>query len=244
MILDLVVLGILLVSAIVAFFRGFIRELLTIMGVVGGAVAALSLGPALSPLMLRWISTPPEPGKEAEKIFGLIPPDQMAAILAYGAIFIVVVIILSVVSHFLSGWAKAIGLGAVDRTFGVFFGLARGALLIALLYLPLLLVMEKDTRDDWFKGSKTHHYVEAGASWLSGFIPEGATDDMKKKASDVSKQKAEEVRERLRDMEMLQPDMPAYNSAAPQGNGTDNGEGYGQEQRRDMNELIMDNVND
>ena len=40
MIIDLVILGIVLISAVVAFFRGFIKEVLTIVGLGGAAVGA------------------------------------------------------------------------------------------------------------------------------------------------------------------------------------------------------------
>jgi len=40
--------------------------------------------------------------------------------------------------------AKSMGLGAVDRTFGVIFGLVRGVVLLSLLYLPVYLLVEKN----------------------------------------------------------------------------------------------------
>ena len=43
MFLDIAVLVVLIISAGIAFFRGFIREALTIVGVVGGAVAQLAV---------------------------------------------------------------------------------------------------------------------------------------------------------------------------------------------------------
>ena len=49
MILDILVTAVLLVSAIIAFFRGLILEVLTILGVVGGLAAAYFGGPIFSP---------------------------------------------------------------------------------------------------------------------------------------------------------------------------------------------------
>lgn len=252
MILDIAVLGILIISAIVAFLRGFLRELLTIMGVIGGAIAARALGPVLQPVMEGWLRDPAAADGKEQKLFDHIPLDMAAMVLSYGAIFIVVVIALSIVSHFLSGWAKAVGLGAVDRSFGVFFGLARGALLISLLYLPVLLIWGKEERADWkwTADSKTYSYVESGASWLAQFIPEEATADVKQ-AANLNKEKAAEARERLQTLEMLQQALPqgvnadgtpVYSSATQAS--PDQGGGYEQEQRRDMNELIMDNTNE
>ena len=55
MIVDILVLAVLLISALIAFLRGFIREVLTITGVVGGLAAAYFGGPLLAPLMRGWL---------------------------------------------------------------------------------------------------------------------------------------------------------------------------------------------
>lgn len=240
MIFDIIVLCIIGISAVIACLRGFIREALTVMGVAGGAVAAFAFGGKLSPAFLEWYG-----GEKGEYLFGMIPPKLAADVSAYGSIFLVVVIVLSVVSHLLSGWAKAIGLGAVDRTFGVLFGIARGAVVILLLYLPLYMVFDEGARKEWFKDSKTQQYAEAGAGWAMKFVPEGATDELKKKAekaaSGAAEKAAEDARMRLLGVEELREgNQPAPGAepvpAAPAG------EGYETEERRDMNELIMDNV--
>src|SRR5690349_2935879 len=112
MIFDLVVIAALIVSCLIAFFRGFIREALTIIGVVGGLFAAVTLGPSFSPVVHGWLGEPgkTEDGKE-EKLFGVLPYDMAADLIAYGSIFIIVVIILSVISHLMAGAARKLGLG-------------------------------------------------------------------------------------------------------------------------------------
>ena len=57
MIFDLIVLFILFISAAIAFFRGFIKETLTIVGVVGGFLASLYGTPVISPILQEWIGT-------------------------------------------------------------------------------------------------------------------------------------------------------------------------------------------
>src|SRR6188474_2988360 len=124
MIFDVIVLIAVFISSIVAFLRGFIRELLTIVGVVGGVIAAFFGGPFLLPQMNKWLDVPADKTKMT-KLFDIIPMDIVATICTYGLIFIVVVIVLSVLSYFLSSGAKALGLGPVDRVLGVIFGMAR-----------------------------------------------------------------------------------------------------------------------
>lgn len=232
MILDLIVLAVLLVSAVIAFFRGFIREALTILGVVGGLVAAWFGGPALSPVVHGWFDTGTE--EEPKKLFDLLPYDMVADAIAYGSIFIIVVIVLSIASHFLAGWAKAIGLGAIDRTLGVIFGLVRGAIIIALIYIPVSLVAERETIEKWepVKESKTHFYIAATAEWLMALVPESFRENAGDKAEETADSMARATREKLQELDVLQESETINPPPQP---GT---EGYEKDERQDMNNLI------
>lgn len=244
MIFDGIVFVAIIVSSIIAFLRGFIRECLTIVGVAGGLAAAFLGGPKLVPLMRDWLGVV-EGEKEPPKLFDLVPMTIVADVLAYGLIFLVVVILLSIVSHMLSGWAKAIGLGPVDRTLGVIFGIARAVLLLSLLYLPVYLLTGKEERDGWFKGSHTRLYIESGAKWIAAYLPKSSDEDMEK-ATDVAGQKMNETRRRLEEMKVLEnagdkigealKDKP---EAAPKPESQNNGEGYKPEDRATMDQLIQ-----
>lgn len=255
MILDIVVLAALLVSCVIAFFRGFIREILTILGVLGGTLAALFLGPHLSPTVLGWFGS-----KESdERLFGFIPYELAADIIAYGLVFLIVVIILSVISHYLAKGAKAAGLGALDRSFGVLFGIARAAVFLALMYLPAYTLVEKEQRDEWFQGSKTHFYVEALAGWMAALLPQSVSDDIEKQAEQAADIMARETREKLQEIDVLNRDnleeelkkkleeqnRQQQNSGRASGPGSGGGQpGYKQDQRRDLNRLIEDGLNE
>ena len=176
MIFDIAVLSAIAVSALIAFFRGFIRETLTIIGVLGGAAAAYYFGDSLSPTVRGWFGIDPE-AEEMDSIAG-IPLDMIADGTAYAGIFIAVMIVLSICSFLLSRSVEAVGLGAIDRTFGVFFGVIRAVLLIALLYLPVYLTFDKEKRDMWFeeaswlKDSRSIVYVEYVTSKLAAMLPQ------------------------------------------------------------------------
>ena len=60
MIIDIIVGAVVIVSAIISFLRGFIREVLTIAGVVGGLAAAYFMGPMLTPTFKDWFGVDPE----------------------------------------------------------------------------------------------------------------------------------------------------------------------------------------
>lgn len=167
---DIGVIVILLISAGVSFFRGLIREVLTIVGVLGGGFAALTFGPSVIPLTSKWFGI--EDGKAAGKLFDMIPMELVAQITAYAGIFIIVFIILQLASHLISSAAQAVGLGPVDRTLGIFFGLARGLLLLGVLYLPFHLILPEDSKKEWFEKSQTMVFVQGTTKWLISFVPQ------------------------------------------------------------------------
>ena len=191
LILDLVVVLILLVSAGVSFFRGIIKETLTIFGFAGGFLAAFFAGGTVSDFVKTQFNLT---GENVGKLFGMIPYDMVATIASYGGIFVVVFLSLQLLSHFISSAARAVGLGPVDRTLGVFFGLARGVLLLGILYLPFHLILPDENKETWFGKSQTHTYLEATANWLSGFLP---------KQDDKPEEDPQTTREKLKEMNLL-----------------------------------------
>src|SRR5688572_6867065 len=98
MIIDTIVGVIVLASALISFMRGLIREVLTIAGVVGGILAAVFLGPIMVPTVREWFGA--GEGQTPGKLFDIIPMEIVADAVTYGVIFIAVVIVLSVASHF------------------------------------------------------------------------------------------------------------------------------------------------
>lgn len=174
MVIDILVGIILLISALISFLRGFIREVLTIFGTIGALAAAYFAGPHLGPLMRGWLGV--QEGQDVPKLFDLIPYTVIADVLAYGAVFLSVLIALSIVSHILAEAVRKVGLGAVDRVLGVGFGLARGFIILALMFIPVKLFAAPTTLDSWFEGSVSRAYLDIGADWLVSLLPENAFD--------------------------------------------------------------------
>ncbi len=201
MVIDILVLVVLLISAGIAFMRGFIREVLTIAGVGGGLAAAYYGAPMLKPHMRGWFGV--EEGIEPERLFGILPYDVLADALSYGAIFIVVVTVLSFVSHSLAEWARRVGLGAVDRSMGFLFGLIRGILLLGLLYLPVHLFVEQNAKADWFESSRTHFYLEKVAIAMAKYLPEETREQAE--AAMAEAEKMRDAREALEEIDLLKP---------------------------------------
>lgn len=227
MIIDIVVGVVTLLSALISFMRGFIREVLTIAGVVGGLVAAYFMGPSLAPLFKDWLGAGPD--DEPQKLFDIVPLSLVGDVAAYGAVFIIVVIIISVISHFTAGAAKAMGLGPIDRTLGVIFGIARAVVLLGLLYLPFHLLMDDETKEEVFAGSRTHYIIEKTAEFMVQFLPD---------SQQVEETAQDKIKEKLQEQDILKGDdkkdeeKPAV---APDDKAT---EGYKEDQREKLDELF------
>lgn len=177
LIFDILVVIIVLVSAGVSFFRGIIKEVLTIFGFAGGIICAFLGGGLFAPMVQNAFGVSGTDGQEVGKLLGIIPYDMVATIATYGGIFLIIFLGLQFISHHISKGAKAIGLGPVDRTLGVFFGLARAILLLGVLYLPFHLILPDENKEQWFGTSKTFVFVEGATNFLSGFLPASATDE-------------------------------------------------------------------
>jgi membrane protein required for colicin V production len=231
MIIDVIVGAILVISAVIAFLRGFIREVLTIIGVVGGAAAAYAGGPALTPHMDGWLGV--KEGAEPQHLFGVLPYDILSLILSYGLIFIVVVVALSVVSHMLSVSAKALGLGPVDRTLGVAFGLVRGVLLLGLFYLPVYMLVDKETKTSWFEGSRTYFYLEKTSGMIVDFLPDESRRKIEEKAGEI--EDAQDTREKLQSIDVLRGGQKQADEAPP---APEQSRGYNDEFRENMDQLF------
>lgn len=119
-IIDGAVIAIVLISGILAFARGFMRELTSIAGWVGAAVVAYFLAPRAESLMY-----------EIPLLNGLIDQScNLAMMAAFAIVFVIALIVLSLFAPLLASVVRGRAIGTVDKGLGFLFGLARGALLV------------------------------------------------------------------------------------------------------------------
>ncbi len=239
MIIDIVVGAVVLISAIISFLRGLIRELLTIIGVVGGFFAALFFGPKLSPLFQDWFGI--VEGEEIGKLFDIVPMNIVADVCAYASVFIVVVIILSLISYFSANAVKATGMGPIDRTLGVIFGILRAVVLLGLLYLPFHLLMSEESKAKYFSGSETQPLIEKVSQSLTRFLP--SSDDMDEMKERVGRATGGSIKGKLFENDIL------YNKDAPKNVGSvlkpkePEEAGYNQEGREELEHIMNEQTN-
>lgn len=156
-IVDIVVVAVILLSALFAFVRGFLREVLSIGAWVAAGIATYFGLPLLRPFGRQYIEI------------------ELVADVATGvAIFVVVLVVASVVSHFLTRGVRESALGPLDRSLGLVFGVARGALIVCVLLLIVDVFYARESRPAWLAEARTLPMVQAGADILRALVPQSA----------------------------------------------------------------------
>jgi len=157
--------------------------------------------------------------------------------LSYVLIFIVVVIILSFISHYLAETVKKVGLGAVDRTFGFIFGLIRGILILGLLYLPAHLFMSKEDKEKYIGDAQTLVYLESTSAAITEFIPENMRAELETEANAMIEKTG--AREKLEQIDLLKEHKE---NLKKQTQDTAPEAGYSKETRNELDRLIRENT--
>ena len=137
-IIDGVVAAVILVSAVLAYFRGFTREVLAIMGWIVGAIIAFYLAPLVEPLI-----------KHIPIIGEVIAGScELSVLVAFVLLFAILLIIFSLFTPFFSSLIQQSAISVVDQVFGLLFGVLRGALLVVIAFF----VVNTVTAGDSFPG--------------------------------------------------------------------------------------------
>ena len=153
---DFAVLGVIAISALLAFMRGLVREVLGIGAWVGAACAGIWGLPFARPQFHQWMGASP-----------------WADPVAFVAIFVVALIVLMLVAHFIGRLVRRSALGGLDRTLGLVFGLVRGAALIILAYIFVGLVKPVDQWPEEVLQARSIDFVYDGAKWAVDHLPPG-----------------------------------------------------------------------
>ncbi len=161
---DIIVAVVLLLSAILAFSRGIVRETLGIGAWIGAAFTTVFAFPHVQPLAR-----------------GLVESQLIADGGAALVTFLLALIVLVVISQVISSRIQGSKLGPLDRSLGFIFGLVRGAVIICVAYLLFVWAMNPEDRPPWIAKAKTLPYIVQGADALRSVVP----DDVEKKAEET-----------------------------------------------------------
>jgi len=163
---DIVIAGVLLVSALLAYLRGLVKEVLAVGAWVGASFATVYGFSIAKPYVQQVISV-----------------ELFANIVTGLGIFIVTLILLNLISHTASKGVKGSALSALDRALGFVFGLTRGAILICLLYLGASWVWTVEELPQFILQARALPVVQQGTGLLLALAPEQPVDEDATKSS-------------------------------------------------------------
>ncbi|MFZ2871077.1 CvpA family protein [Zavarzinia sp.] len=151
---DGVVIALVVLSALFAFFRGFTREVLSIAAWVGAALVALYLQDNVKPYALQ------ATGHEV-----------LAQAIAVGAPFIVALLVFSILTHLVASRVQQSAVGPLDRTLGFAFGILRGLAVVSIFYLVVTNLVKEPEDPAWMRDAKTLPIIRAGAEIVFDILP-------------------------------------------------------------------------
>ncbi|MCJ8334245.1 MAG: CvpA family protein [Epibacterium sp.] len=130
-IIDGAVALVIVISALLAYSRGLVREIMSILGWVAAAIGAFLFAAQVEPLMAEV----PVLGEY------IAESCELSMIVAFFAVFAVALIVVSFFTPLLSGLVQRSALGGLDQGGGFLFGVLRGILLIAIAFFVYNVVM-------------------------------------------------------------------------------------------------------
>jgi membrane protein required for colicin V production len=151
---DWVLLGVMLASMLVGFWRGLVYEVLSLVG----WVAAFVVAQWLAPDVVVWLPM----------IQGASESIQYAV--AFVVVFVATVFFAGFVSWLIKKLVETVGLRPVDRTLGGVFGLARGVVL--LLALTVVLQLTGVSRDEWWATAQGPVWLQVLLTGLKPMLPQ------------------------------------------------------------------------
>jgi membrane protein required for colicin V production len=153
---DYLILAVLVVSMLLGFFRGFMREAISLIAWLGGVWLAWRYASLVEPYL-----------------GGLLADDAAARTWVARSIVLVLIVMAGWLLASLLGYLIRPGLSLViDRLLGMFFGVVRGAVILSVLVILAQLVKLDEV--DWWQESRLMPRVVDLADWVRAFADAGA----------------------------------------------------------------------
>jgi membrane protein required for colicin V production len=151
---DIVIIAVICFSALLAFTRGLVREVLGLGSWFAAGFVAVWAFPHVRGRFREWIAQP-----------------DVADVAAFGVVFLGALLVLSVVSGVIGSFVRTSGLGGIDRTFGFVFGLVRGAGVLIIAYIVAGMVVPIDRWPVAVQQARLLPYVYQGAVLATNLLP-------------------------------------------------------------------------
>ncbi len=168
---DAAVFGIMGLSCIFAFFRGLVREILSLLAWIGAGIVTIYYYPVVGAKMQGYFKDP------------VVAAGVGAIALYFAALFGFAIINVLIIKTIKQGGEA----GMLDNMMGLAFGALRGAFILSLGFFMISVALpDPDTYPKWLKESTTRPYVEKGAIMLAKAAPEylSKISSLQKRAQD------------------------------------------------------------
>ncbi len=157
---DYIILAIIGISVGISLVRGFTKEALSLAGWVIAVWVGLSFADGFQRLLEPHIAVP-----------------SLRLVVAFAILFLTALFLTALVNYLAVGVIRQTGLSGTDRMVGIFFGIARGVLITAVLVL--IGGMTPMPQDPWWKEAQLLHYFQDMAIWMRQFLPEGLAENIR-----------------------------------------------------------------
>jgi membrane protein required for colicin V production len=156
--IDLVIIGIIVLSALISLIRGFVKESISLVTwVVAGLLALRYYGPM------------------ADLLEPFINSVTLRQWVGGGILFVATLIVGAIVNFIVSQLVSKTGLSGTDKTLGVVFGGARGVLIVTMVVLLAGLTPMPEA--SWWQDSVMIEFFQQLAEWVRSVIPADAVDE-------------------------------------------------------------------
>ena len=155
MYLDIFLIAVMLVSGLLAMVRGLIREVLSIAGWAAAAGAALYAYAKFLPFAKNYFNN-----------------DYVAIGVTISAAFFVTLIVVSIITVRISDKILDSRIGALDRTLGFLFGLARGLLIVVVAFVFFDWLVPPKSQPTWITGAKSLVVLKRAGDEIMAMSPD------------------------------------------------------------------------
>ncbi|HKV95919.1 MAG TPA: CvpA family protein [Gammaproteobacteria bacterium] len=155
---DYLIILIIVVSALISLWRGFLREVVSLITWIVAFWVAL-----------RFAS-------QVGDAFKVIQNPSVRMIVGFVILFVVILIIGMLINLVLGKLMAHTGASASDRTLGVIFGLVRGVVIVAVLVI--VAGFTTLPKDHWWRESRLIPYAQGAAGWMRALLPQPVADEM------------------------------------------------------------------
>ncbi|MGH1422634.1 MAG: CvpA family protein [Hyphomonas sp.] len=168
---DLIAVAIIIISAIMAFARGFLRELATLGAFIGATAAAT--------LAVKFFR---------DDVVTFLPPNTNPQVITMALILVAFVVVYVIVAWFGQRLSKNIqgldGIGMLDRLAGLVFGAARGVIALVFFLVLVNIFLEEERIPGYIQDGFTYpilremsQYVNTNANKVAADVQPGLPTD-------------------------------------------------------------------